>query len=414
MRARLVTLGLVAVYLAALVVLGGRGQWGRLGVPAGKLTFEDMRSVTTGWDCTRRGISVLALNPCDPFKRPANYPQVWMRLSFLGLEHQAVALGFVVAVVAGLAALLVIPSGAPAWTGVVYAGAICSPAVMLGFERGNVDLLIFALVVISALLLGRGLRGSVAAHNVLLLAAILKLFPVFAAGMLARRIRDPRGFVLLVGFLGAFALYALVILDEIRTIARVVPQTDLHSYGVRTFAIWWSTEVPPSSSRFWGLLFVGAAAVLALTFPPRLPSFGRRLTDSEERDLDLFWAGASIYVLTFALFQSFDYRLIFLLPTLPQLLRWSIAGSRLAVTAIVLLFMTLWFASPWSGVPVLGWANSGWSYVTALHPIANYNPLSAAATAQLLLAFALLAALAGSLPRLDAARRVLRARLALR
>ncbi|HZU20805.1 MAG TPA: hypothetical protein VE982_06275 [Gaiellaceae bacterium] len=398
MRARLVTVVLVALYLAVLGGMGGRHEWGRLGVPAGTLTFEDMRSVTTGWECTRRGVHVLALNPCDPFKRPANYPQVWMRLSFLGLgDGDTNVLGLVTAAVAGLAALLLVPAEAPAWSGVVYAAAICSPAVMLGFERGNVDLLIFALVVAGTLVLRRGLRGEVAGHALLLLAAVLKLFPVFAGGMLARRARGPRSRLLLAAFLIGFAVYALAILGEIRTIARVVPQTDLHSYGVRTVAIWWSTEVPPHSSRFWGLLFVAAAAVLAIRFAPRLPP-GERRGDAEQRDLDLFWAGACIYVLTFAFFQSFDYRLVFLLATLPQLLRWTAAGSRLALATLAFLFLTLWLASPWTGVPVLGWVQTGWGYVTALHPVASYNPLSAAATAQLLLAFGLIAALAGTVP----------------
>jgi len=397
MGARLVTVGLVAMYLLALVAMGGWGQWGRLGVPPGKYTFEDMRSVTSGWECTRRGVPVLATNPCDPLNRPANYPQIWMRIAFLKLDKHVVVLGLVVAAVAALAALLIVPADAPAWNGVVYAAAICSPAVMLGFERGNVDLLLFGLVVAAALVLRRGLRGSVTSHALVLVAAILKLFPIFAAGMFVRRARDRRSLALLVGLLVAFAIYALAILSEIRTIGRVVPQTDLHSYGVRTFAIWWSTEVPPNSARFWGLVVVGAAALLALMFPPRLPRTSAPPTDSEQRDLDLFWAGASVYVLTFALFQNFDYRLIFLLATLPQLLRWSMAGSRLGVTALVFAFLTLCLASPWNGVPVIGWLEPGWRYVTAFHPVANYNPLSAAATAQLLLAFALLAALAGSL-----------------
>lgn len=402
MGARVVTAGLVTVYLAVLGAMGGREQWGRLGVAPGRFTFEDLRSVTTGWECTRRGISVLAMNPCDPLRRPANYPQIWMRLSFLGLSREVITLGLFVAAVAALAALMLVPASAPAWTGAAYAGAICSPAVMLGFERGNVDLLMFGVVVAAALILRRGWRGSLAAHVLLLLAAILKLFPIFAAGMFVRRLTDRRSLFLLVALLGAFAVYALVILSEIRTIARVTPQTDLHSYGVRTFAIWWATEVPPDSPRFWGLLFVAAAALLSFRFASRLPSAARDAL--AQRDLDLFWAGACVYILTFAFFQSFDYRLIFLLATLPHLLRWSIAGSRLALTAIVFVYLTLWFASPWTGVPVLGWVDSGWRYISAFHPVASYNPLSAAATVQLLLAIALLGALASSLVRETEAR----------
>ena len=49
------------------------------------VTFGDLRSVTSGWECTRRGIDVLPANPCDPNKSPANYPRIWMSPAFLGL-----------------------------------------------------------------------------------------------------------------------------------------------------------------------------------------------------------------------------------------------------------------------------------------------------------------------------------------
>src|SRR4029079_696030 len=94
--------------------------------------------------------------------------------------------GLPVAVVFLAAALVVLPAGASARTGVLYGVALCSPAVMLGIERGNVDLTLFALVVGAVLLAQRSVRGVIASCALLLLAALLKLFPVFAAGFLLR------------------------------------------------------------------------------------------------------------------------------------------------------------------------------------------------------------------------------------
>jgi hypothetical protein len=307
------------------------------------------------------------------------------------------------AVLALTAALAVVPRTAPARDGAVYGAAICSPAAMLGIERGNVDILLFALLVIAALWLRRGRVRTILAYVLVLAAAILKLFPIFAAGMLARHaLRERSGRTL--GGVGAvvalFGLYALATLDDIRAIGKVVPQTDWYSYGMRTFGIWWSNAVPPFSTRVWDtILFVALlAGLVALRGRIRAllpPGDG---SNQAVRDLDLFWAGAGIYVCTFALFQSFDYRLIFLVLTLPQLLRWTRERRVLAVATLVLVLATQWLASPWTGVPVAVWVVSGWDYVTAFRPVAHYRSLSAAATAQLLLAVALLAGLVATAP----------------
>jgi hypothetical protein len=87
---------------------------------------------------------VLPVNPCYPFHLPAYFPKIWLAPSFLGIgQGGAVALGVGIAVVFLVCAIFVVPAGASAWTGLAYAAALCSPAVMLGVERGNPDIVIF-------------------------------------------------------------------------------------------------------------------------------------------------------------------------------------------------------------------------------------------------------------------------------
>ncbi|HWG56843.1 MAG TPA: hypothetical protein VNT58_10015 [Gaiellaceae bacterium] len=403
-RARIVALVFLLAYAALLLVLGGHSAWGRLGVPAATPTFLDLRSVTTAWECDRRGVAVLEMNPCDPERRPANYPRVWVELSILGLGNDdTVPLGFVLAAIALVAAFAVVPRGAPARDGVVYGAAICSPATMLGLERGNVDVLLFAFLVAAALALRRGGVPAVASYALVFLSAVLKLFPILATGMLLRhslRARSRWWLLAPAAVVAAFGVYALATLGDIQTIARVVPQIEGYSYGVRPFGVWWSNAVPPFSARVWSAVLLAALLALYLVLSPRL----RRLFppgESSERsahDLDLFWAGAAIYVCSYALFQNWAYRLIFLLLTLPQLLRWSQDGRRAAVATVALVVATQWLVSPWTGVPIVGWIVTGWDYLTAFRPLTNYRSLSAAATVQLALAAALLAALVATLP----------------
>src|SRR6266404_662984 len=107
---------------------------------------------------------------------------------------------------------------------------------MLGIERGNVDLLMFALVVLAVLLLRRDGAAAIASPLILLFAAILKLFPILAAPVLAR-LSSRRALLALAGVGVVFGVYALATLDTIREIRRVVPQSSAYSYGIKPFGV---------------------------------------------------------------------------------------------------------------------------------------------------------------------------------
>jgi hypothetical protein len=114
------------------------------------------------------------------------------------------------------------------------------------------------------------------------------------------------------------------------------------------------------------------------------------------RDLDLFWAGACVYVGTYVLARNYDYRLVFCLLTIPQLCRWSAARSKLAWLSIAALLATMWLDGYYSWF-VGTWLNH-WSTFTAVGPQRQTIPL--AAIAQLILAFTFVCALAATAPGL--------------
>lgn len=334
---RLILLLILAGYFAVLWALGGRSHWHVLGVPNMTIPYGDLRSVTSAWECARRGIAVMAANPCDPYHRSANYPGIWLAPSHLGLGVGAtVALGGFIAVCFLVAAVAVLSSSARPLDAVVYGAAVCSPAVMLGVERGNVDILLFALVVLAVLL--HRLPGRFPWGQALILfAAVLKLFPIFAAGVLIRD-RSKRNLIGLGVVLGAFAVYCLAILGELRTIWRVTPQPSEYAYGIRIFSEW----IGGTHLRALDIGVVGLVLVAVFAGRRRL---GLRLGSddgSARRDLDLFVAGAGVYVLSYMLFLSYEYRLAFLLLTIPQLLRFAGERRLLGAISLVALFATLW------------------------------------------------------------------------
>jgi hypothetical protein len=155
-------------------------------------------------------------------------------------------------------------------------------------------------------------------------AAILKLFPALAFGV---ALRQPRRAALVGGGLVAsgFLVYVLVTLRDVETIRKVVPQAVWFSYGAGVAADALRDRIdglpfsaPPHAGWWTALVLVPAMACAARI------GWRRRARDAPaDRRHDAFVAGAAIYVGSFLLFHSWDYRLAFLLLTLPQLLAWS-------------------------------------------------------------------------------------------
>ena len=373
-RARLVVVAALVLYFGALAALGGHDRWGRLGVPAASVKFLDLRNVIAAWQCARRHIAVLPVNPCDPYHRPADFPKIWLVPSFLGIgQGGAVALGVGIAVVFLVCAIFVVPAGASAWTGLAYAAALCSPAVMLGVERGNPDIVIFPLVLAAVLLTTRTRAGQILTGALLLSVTVLKLYPAFAAGYLVRR--ATRASLTVLAVVAACSLvYVLATYHYIHEMLSSIPQSNVLTYGVRRASEWFSALAIRvvhhfGSYRAWDVLLALVGIGLGWLLSRRLRLRVRRtsLDPGEERDLDLFWAGACVYVGSYAVFLSHDYRLVFLLLTVPQIVRWTRARQPAALVTVSALLATLWL-DEWTRMPVLRPLLDWWTRVTSVGP----------------------------------------------
>jgi hypothetical protein len=394
-RGRLVVVASLAVYFCLLAALGGAARWGRLGVPAASLRFLDLRNVIGAWQCARRGIDVLPVNPCDPYHRPADFPKLWLVPSFLGIgQGEAVALGIALAAVFLVSAVFVVPAGASAKAGLAYAAAVCSPAVMLCVERGNPDLVLFPLVLAAVLVTTRTRARQIVTGALLLAVAFLKFYPLFAGGFLIRR--ATRSSLAVLGVVvAATAVYLVATYSYVHEILTSIPQSSVLTYGVRRAAEWFSALAERVLGGFswyrpWDLLLIAVGLGLGWLLGRRLrPRLAAPPTDpGERRDLDLFWAGACVYVGSYAVFLSHDYRLIFLLLTVPQILRWTRARHGLALLTVPALLATLWL-DEWTRMPVLRPFLSWWDRTTAVGP--DGLSLTVAVIAQ----FALFAAFVG-------------------
>ena len=232
--------------------------------------------------------------------------------------------------------------------GVIALGAMISPSVMMGVERGNLDLLILALVGSAALIyeerrVGRGC-GAIAFLG---LGVVLKLVPMFCVSLAARFSRQT--FIFACATAALSLIYLDLAVEYVLLIRRNVPTTFILSYGYK--AIFLGVDHILSEA---GLSPIGladtwvpastAAVVLMCAATVAVNCFRNR---REFCSVDIsaagtaFLFGAGIYCGTYLLGTNFIYRLMFLLLCVPQLQDWQRSDGEKAAGIELGLFGTV-------------------------------------------------------------------------
>jgi hypothetical protein len=333
--------------------------WPWLGVTSGPSLFFDARNVAAAVECNRLGNDPLVDNPCDPWDRVMFYPRVWLVLRWTGLEQRHTVLLGVVIVTVFLLLLLLLLGRLSAVEGMVVAAAVCSPAVMFAVERANMDLVIFSGLALAAVVWRRGSAwAEYFAVGLVLLMAVAKLYPAVALlAFLPARRRGTR--TAAVAALLVFAAYVVATREDVATISDTATQGQYYSYGARILLgrlyhtvvgeQWGGSRVAAQ-----GLVLLAALVVaLALWLWLRRRSHRAReqVPVPETSDLIAFRFGALIYVGTFVVGNNFDYRLVFLLLVLPQLLRWPVPRAlpnhhvNLPRAAAAVVLLELWIST---------------------------------------------------------------------
>lgn len=317
---------LIGAYAALGLVyatFGYQATWRLWGIPFGYPPFMDARVITAGAIAEREGLDPMSSNPADVAQRKLNYPRVWQALYRVGVnEHHGLALGLVFVGAFAVGTMLFVREPGGWTTGLLLAG-IFSPAVMLGVERGNTDLLMFFLL---AAAIVAAERSTGLALAFVLAAFGLKLFPLAGLAVLLRRPREEAVRAIAIG-LALVALYLLYNYSDLRAIRAGTPEGAWIAFGkdviqlrLEFFRHPWAGEARWVA---WGVVL----AVIGWSARSGLRRKEARLCAAVPMNLTAFRVGAACYLGAFVLGSNFDYRLAFLLFTIPQLTEWARGGS---------------------------------------------------------------------------------------
>jgi len=341
--AALAALWLVPILIfAAAFSYGWMPVWRSAGVPAMLPRFADLTTIPSGVQALRKGLDPLVSNPTDPLQRTVNYPRLWLyAFSGLGVTVQsvwAIALPFVALYLLCISVLIV---RAKHWGDAVIlliAGLSVSP--LLAMERGNSDLLVFALIFLGCAASNQYVKSlSMAA------ASLLKIFPM--AAMAADAVRRPlkQRVVAIALMVVVLALFAWQWRD-LNLIRLGTPISRVRSFGFLSLQQEIYRLLPESLfyslQLGWivaGAFFFAVILTIDLAWKSGL-SLDPEVVSSPAAEMFAVFGGT--YAFTYAIGSNWDYRLILLLPTLPLALElarraryrsWAAAYIALVVVA---------------------------------------------------------------------------------
>ncbi len=325
-----------------------------LGIVPFKFPFVDAHGILSPAQCYREGIGIYPSNPCDVLFRPPPTSPLWLDLipAFMTTaDTPALGAAFNLSFLAGLF-LVVRPSS---WRDLILMVVACtSTSVTFAVERGNADLLMFALAAVAAVLYGHGRTARLGAYAVGFAGGLLKFYP-FVLLVLALR-ETPKRFLLVavtasLGLLAFAGYYYSGILDALRAVPSGVYFND--RFGAQNLPFGLAELLGDGPGGYGDALAYAVMAVLAVACSAIVIVLARAF-QAERTPLD--WGrlearsllvGSLLIVGCFFAGQNIGYRGIHLILVLPGLvaLRRSTAERRLRGV----LLLTI------SAVPLLMW-----------------------------------------------------------
>ena len=352
---KLVLIGTATLmWLLILILFKANGYfetWALWKVPTWKVAFLDFRLIPGSAESFANGYEPSIENPYDPTERIFNYPAFWRLFFYTGITQADTVWISISMIILFFVGVFLFPEKLSIPGAVAMLLVVFSPASMLLYERGNVDLIVFflcALIVLTA---------SYSANLAALLitfAAIVKMFPFLGIAVLLKESKN-KFWMLFIACLTVFLIYMIATWDSVRAAWNTTMRGDGLSYGTNVFV----TRYGQAISQFFSSWLTPHRIDLLLRYGPLVIAFAVLLVVAifaflnagqpaplSERNFSAFRMGAAVYVGTFLLGNNFDYRLAFLILVVPQLVEWMRSDKKtyrvISWSSMILVLVSCW------------------------------------------------------------------------
>ena len=227
-----------------------------------------------------------------------------------------------------------------------------SPPFMLLIERGNLDLIIFSLSVISLIMFHK--EKYIISWIFICFTALLKFYtlPILFVFLL---FKSGKKF-----FYGVFSFCAaLIIFSDLIRIQSAFPTGSSWKFGMSIWVRYFPENRAPSNLEFIsnsvGLIVFSTIALL-INYFFKLEIFNSKVFVYQRHTflLKLFYLSTATHLFCFVIGMNFDYRLIFLAVSGLTILSMEKYKSELYAYTKLLLVASMWLSYPSGGLQLIG------------------------------------------------------------
>jgi hypothetical protein len=346
-----VTLLMWLLLLVLFKFYGYHETWELWNVPTAKDTFLDFQLIPGSAESFRQGFEPTINNPFDPAQRIFNYPAFWRLFFYTGITVKDTIWFGVSMILLFFLGVFLFPGRLSTASVIGMLLVIFSPAAMLLYERGNVDLIVFF---ICALIVYAESYSSNVAALIIAFGSIVKMFPFFGVTLFWKESKS-KFWLLFSICLAVLVVYMVLTWGSVKASWNTTMRGDGLSYGTNVFVTRYWVAISKALTKW----FTSPQADLILKYAPLLIALflligifllalfsAQNVEFTDERNMAAFRMGAAIYVGTFLLGNNFDYRLAFLIFVMPQLVEWTRLSNKtfqtLAWAGIVLVLLSCW------------------------------------------------------------------------
>ncbi|MFT4804757.1 MAG: hypothetical protein ACI9YE_001964 [Psychroserpens sp.] len=290
------------------------------------IIFIDLHTITDSVDSIRAGLNPYNDTSFDILSRTYNYPKIWLNIfDFLGLNGEKT--NIVGPILIFIFFVCNVTMFRPSNPNELFLGllVLLSPPVLLLIERCNSDIIIFSLICLGVLILATDwfCKNYLFAF-LILLGSILKLYPIFVLpSIFFLRMSKAIRLVTFISVLLLFVSYIYLNIENYLFVVSNTPLASSLSYGRNVFLQSFFSGIKLQMLTLGFCLLIIAGAFTRVFYLKRgVNSVLDKMYANTTFTNRTFWlVGSLIYVGTFILGNSWNYRLVFLIFTLPILSR---------------------------------------------------------------------------------------------
>ncbi|MBW8050442.1 MAG: DUF2029 domain-containing protein [Cytophagales bacterium] len=328
--------------------------WLYLGVFKAETLFMDLNYIISVLDCSSKGYDVLSPNPCTPYHGYFSYPRIWLLFSNLHVSTDStvgIAIGIITIFYSSIFWLV---GRLNINEGIYYGLIMCSPPIMLAVKYCHPDIYIFILCALAVLVVKKK-YPAFWAYTFLMLASFLKLYP-FATIIAFFNEKKKPSLIAFFILLSIGIIYIFLNLQDIIYISHNLQEKFWSKYVVAEYGCLVLFDFLNYYPFFHYIFSVIPAKIISYTIVAILIFTLIYIIKNQKLNSDLimgtvqkhlfnFKISASIYIGTFLIGNNYDYKFMFLIFAIPQLLAWVKYNNEIrTITMLVLagIIITIW------------------------------------------------------------------------